>query len=526
MSASPVLTRLAALGRFFRTQTGWRAFGLAVLAGAVSALSFEPFEFFPGLIFGLAALVLLLDGAQTQAKPLRASALTGFGFGYGQFLIGLYWIGYAFLVDAADHAWQIPFVALLFPGFLALFFAGAAAAAARFWRPGLARILALALAYSLAEWLRGHVLTGFPWNLPAYGWGASPAVLQSAAVFGAYGLSFLTVLFGCSLAGLFEEKPRLKFAGAMCTVFAALFAAGTVRLALNPVAEVPGVTLRLVQPNIPQAEKYQRRYVLRNWQRLVSLSEGGGNPSIIIWPEAAPPFLIDEQPLALEQLARLTKNRLGLLTGAIRRDTSTPGQIRYANSFFLFTHEDGLLASYDKSHLVPFGEYLPFEKTLTQLGLSKLTGIDGSFMRGDGPKLFTLPGAGNVTALICYEILFPGAVEGPKRPDWFVNVTDDSWFGPWAGPRQHLLVAQVRAIEEGVPVIRDANTGISAIIDPLGRITHSLAQDKTGVVDGALPAAIAPTPYVRVHGLLWWLLAGASFTVLVVFFRRNGSHRP
>lgn len=513
---------LARGGDFIRTLTGWRRFGFAVLMGGFSALGFAPFSLFPCLLLGLAALVLLLDGAATDPKPIRRAAQTGFAFGFGQFLVGLHWIGYAFLVDADSHAWQIPFVAVLFPGGLALFFAAAAAVAARFWKRDLSRIFVLTVTVSLTEWLRGHILTGFPWNLPAYGWGASLAVLQANALFGAYGLSLLTVLFGFSLAALFEAKPRWQLPAIMAGCFALLFAWGSYRLATTPQSSVPGITLRLVQPNIPQAEKYQRRYVLRNWRRLIDLSQKEGrNPSIIIWPEAAPPFLLEEQPLALDQIARLTQGKLGLMTGGIRREITAVNELRYSNSFFLFGSDGALRDVTDKFHLVPFGEYLPFEKTLNALGLAKLTGIDGSFAPGPGPKSLALPGAGIVTPLICYEILFPGEVAGPQRPDWFVNVTDDSWFGPWAGPRQHLLVARVRAIEEGAPVVRDANTGISAIIDPLGRISASLGLGKAGVVDGSLPAAIVATPYTRCRGLLYWLLVTASAAVAAVFFYRK-----
>ncbi len=498
----------AAIGESLAGLTGWGRFGAAVLAGAISALGFAPFGLFPCLLFGIAALVLLLDGAATERHRLRAAALTGFGFGFGQFAVGLHWIVYPFLVQADSHAWQIPFVLLMFPGGLAFFMAGAAAAAASVWKPGASRIFALTAAYALCEWLRGHILTGFPWNIAGYGWGASLAVLQSTALFGVYGLSLLTVLFGASLAQLFVPKPSWQLPAMMTALFVILFAAGALRLAMVPQAAITSVRLRLVQPNIPQAEKIQYRFARRNWQRLITLSAAPGDstPSLIIWPEAAPPFFLAEQPLALEQIASLSQGGLGLMTGAIRHDYSSSDHIAYANSFFFISPSGIILDIYDKSHLVPFGEYLPFEKTLTALGLSKLTGIDGSFTPGAGPQTYRVPGAGNVTPLICYEILFPDAVLGAKRPDWLVNITDDSWFGPWAGPQQHLLVAQVRAMEEGLAVVRDANTGISAIIDPFGRITQQLGLGKTGIVDGALPAPIAPTPYSRIRGLAFWLL--------------------
>lgn len=498
---------LFSVGEFIRDLTGWRRWLTAFLAGAFSALAFAPFDLFPLLLAGVAVAVMLIDGTWGTPHQIRKAAAIGWSFGFGQFLVGLHWIGYAFMVNPAAHEWQIPFVAVLLPGGLALFFTAAFAVAGWLWRPGPARILIFALCYGLAEWLRGHVLTGFPWNIPAYGWGASLAVLQSAALFGSYSLSLLTVLFGASLADLFGDRLRWKFPAVMTGLFVLFWIGGTARLMATDVPDVAGVRLRLVQPDVPQAEKYERSFILRNWRRLIDLSNAPGDPTLIVWPEAAPPFLLDEQPLALEQIARITAHKQGLITGAIRREFPPEGPPHYSNSLFIFGKSGTLLGTYDKFHLVPFGEYLPLEKTLSALGLSKLTGIEGSFYPGSGLKTFAIPGAGTVSPLICYEILFPGEVVGAKRPDWFVNVTDDSWFGPWAGPRQHLLVARVRAIEEGIPVARAANTGISAIIDPLGRITQQLGLDKMGVVDGALPASIAPTPYSRFHGWWFWLMA-------------------
>lgn len=494
---------LAQAGDYVRGATGWPRFGLAFAAGVISALGFPPFNLFPALLFGFAALVLLIDNANTRPRRVRNAAKLGWAFGFGQFLLGLHWIAYSFLIFPGAHEWQLP-VLIIFFVLLALFQTAVCAVAGWLWRPGPARILLFALCYGIAEWLRGHILTGFPWNIPAYGWGASLAVLQSAALFGAYTLSLLTVLFGASLAGLFASQPKWKLPAALAALFALFWIGGAVRLWISPTKDVPGVSLRLVQPNVPQNEKYQRRYVVRNWLRLIDLSRAPGHPTLIVWPEAAPPFLIDEQPLALEVIGNLTAGGQGLVTGAVRREYLPADNIRYFNSLFAFGKGGGIVGTYDKFHLVPFGEYLPFEKTLAALGLQKLTGVDGSFVPGDGLHTYALPGAGTFTPLICYEVLFPGEVVGRQRPDWFANVTDDSWFGPWAGPRQHLLVARVRAIEEGIPVARAANTGISAIIDPLGRITKKLALNKTGIVDGPLPAAIAATPYSRWGD--WWFL--------------------
>jgi apolipoprotein N-acyltransferase len=510
-------------GNFVRGLRGWRRFVFASVAGGLSALGFAPFGLFPFLLVGFAALVLLIDGAQTRSRPIRSAAVAGFAFGFGQFLIGLHWIGYAFMVNPGAHEWQIPFVAVLFPGGLALFIALASGVAAAFWREGPSRIFFFAVCYAIAEWLRGHMLTGFPWNIPAYGWGASLGVMQSSALFGSYTLSLLTILFGASLAELFCARPKWMFPAVMTGLFVVLWAGGEARLAMEPTTDVPGVRLRLVQPNIPQAEKDDPNYLQQSWRSLLFLSSKPGKPepTIIVWPEAAagPYLLLNRDPVALDQIATLTGRDRLLMAGSLRVQRTAEGVLHYYNSFFIFGDGGRLLATYDKFHLVPFGEYLPFEKTLDKWGLTKLTGIDGNFARGDGPHTYDVPGAPPVGPLICYEILFPGAVVGESRPGWFVNVTDDSWFGPWAGPLQHLLVARMRAIEEGIPVARAANTGISAIIDPLGRITATLGLDQQGVVDGSLPAAIAHTLYSRFGDLWFWLFVSASMGLALMFSR-------
>ena len=513
---------LDAAGEYVRGLKGWRRPAFAFAAGVLSALGFEPFALFPFLLLGTAALVLLMDGAHVAPRPVRTSAAVGFWFGFGQFLLGLHWIGFAFMVDPGAHEWQIPFVAALLPGGLALFPTVACAVAGKLWRPGAARLFLFTLCYSVAEWLRGHILTGFPWNVAAYSWGASLAVLQSVALFGSYSLTLLTLLYGASLADLFTPMTkRWNVPGAMTALFVILWIGGTIRLATTPTATISQVQLRLVQPDVPQAEKFQRRYVVRNWERLITLSQAPGKPSIIIWPEAAPPFLLVPDTVPMDEITALTNKGAIVMTGAIRRARDLSDNVNYYNSFYIFGRGGRVIATYDKFHLVPFGEYLPFEHLMSRLGLTKLTGMAGSFASGDGPHTFDLPGAPPVDPLICYEILFPGEVVGERRPGWIANVTDDSWFGPWAGPQQHLLVARVRAIEEGLPVARAANTGISAIIDPLGRITGQLGLNKIGIVDGALPAAIAATPYSRLGQLWFWLLVSATAALAWAFSNRK-----
>src|SRR4051812_5812724 len=473
------------LGDGLRSLTGWRRLLVASACGALSATGFAPVEFFPALLLGYGALVLLLDGADRDARPVRRAAAIGWAFFFGQFLVGLHWIVFPFMVDPDSHLWQMPF-ALFLPAGLGLFGALAASIAITFWQDGPARLFVFAICFTATEWLRGHVLTGFPWNLSGYGWGASLAVLQTASLVGAYGLSFLTILLGASLAE--PASRRWRTPAAMLLLFAALWGYGAWRLAASPMRDVPGVSLRLVQPNIPQPEKYASHLLLRNWQRLVELSLRPGRPTHIIWPEAATGFPVARSAGALDQIALLTARGQTLITGSdrvLRQD----GHIVAYNSLYLFGPGGALPLVYDKFHLVPFGEYVPFAPFLNRLGITQLTVGEG-FSAGDHPHALAVPGAPPASPLICYEVIFPHAVidSAAPRPGWLVNITDDSWFGPWAGPRQHLLIARVRAIEEGLPVARAANTGTSAIIDGNGRLRIQLGLNHLGVVDGPLPA--------------------------------------
>jgi apolipoprotein N-acyltransferase len=309
-------------------------------------------------------------------------------------------------------------------------------------------------------------------------------------------------------------------------LFAVMWGIGAYRLATTPVADVPGVMVRLVQPNIPQREKYQRALMARNWQRLMDLSLRAGNPGIIIWPEAATGFPVARVPRALDEIALLTARGQTLITGSDRLERGKDG-IDYFNSLYLFGAHGALPLAYDKFHLVPFGEYVPYAQTLGAIGITKLTALSG-FSAGDHPRVMPVPGAPSMTPLICYEVIFPGNVidASAPRPGWFVNITDDSWFGPWAGPRQHLLTARVRAIEEGLPIARAANTGISAVIDPLGRIKAQLKLNETGLLDSRLPTALAATLYARFGDLVFLLLLIIGAFVAFVLARNNKGVAP
>jgi len=508
------LNRLARIGDGLRGLSGWRRFCCAFILGALSATAFAPIGFFPALLLALAGLALLLDGALAAPRRWRAAAATGWAFAFGQFLVGLHWIVYPFMVDPDQHLWQLPFALCLLPAGLALF--GMLAVLPSALLPeGRGRLLLLAVGMAAAEWLRGHILTGFPWNLPAYGWGASQAVMQASALLGSYGLSFLTLLLGLSLAELMRR--RLLLPGVMVLIFTGLWAYGALQLAA-PSATVPGVALRLVQPNVPQREM---RQISRNWQRLIRLSTSAGRPTHIIWPEAAAAFDLGHTPAALSWVQALTERGTVLMTGGLHVER-TPPRPRVYNSLYFFAGGTDPVWIYDKTHLVPFGEYTPLPAVLNALGISQLISMP-NLTPGNGLHRYVVPGAPLLTPLICYEDTFPGAAVSPDgRPGWFVNITDDSWFGPWAGPAQHLLTARMRAIEEGVPMARAANTGISAVIDARGRIIGKLGLNQMGVVDAPLPVALAATPYARFGdwGFFLLLVIGTSLAIFA------GRHRP
>ena len=439
---------------------------------------------------------------------MRRAAWLGWSFYFGQFLVGWHWVAYAFLIYPGATLWELPF-ALLLPAGVALFGALACGLAVLFWRDGPGRIFVFACMAALSEWLRGHLFTGFPWNLSGYGWGASLALMQSVSLMGAYGLSFLTILLGASLAEL--AVARWRAPAALFALFALLWGYGVYRLAATPAADVPGVSLRLVQPNIPQAEKYVRALMLRNWQRLLDLSiqppmKDQKGPTHIIWPEAATGFPVARSVGALDQIALLSARGQSLITGSDRVLRDAEGITAY-NSLYLFRPGGAPPLIYDKFHLVPFGEYLPFARMLNHIGISQLT-VGSGFEPGDHPHVLDAGIAPPMTPLICYEVIFPHEVVDPAepRPGWLVNITDDSWFGPWAGPRQHFLIARFRAIEEGLPIARAANSGISAVIDPLGRVRARLDLNRMGVVDAGLPVALAPPFYARLGDLIFLVI--------------------
>ena len=537
---------------FLSSQSGWRRWAVAFVAGSLSVLALAPLHLWPVMLLTLPVLVWQLDGCYlgANARPeisfasLRAAAGVGWAFGFGYFLSGLYWIGFAFLVEANVFAWLLPIAVTLMPAGLALFFALAAVISGPMWRPGPARLVALAIAFTATEWLRGHILTGFPWNSLGYALAGSDAMMQWASVFGVYGLTLFAILIlGAPAAmwtpGAFPHRLSLRqfvYPVAMAAVLGAAALWGHWRLNTSNVEFVDDVRLRIVQPNIPQKEKWKPENRAAIFQRYMTVSRRGSpreqieGVTHLIWPESAVPFLLEDTPDALNAISAMLPDEAVFITGAARADKSgNPSgtnntQPRIFNSLFVMDHHANLLSYYDKAHLVPFGEYLPFQETLESIGLEQLTRVRGGFAEGVAPRLTMAPNVPPFVALICYEIIFPDAIrDGDKEPGWLLNLTNDAWFGDTAGPYQHFHQARVRAVEQGLPLVRAANTGISAVTDPYGRIIEKLPRNVAQIIDSRLPRATPPTYFVSYGGFVlvalllfafvaWWWLASYQFS--------------
>jgi apolipoprotein N-acyltransferase len=488
---------------------GWRRRGIALAAGALSALAQPPFFAFPLLWLTFPVLVWLLDGAVSQSASGRVRRFLpafaiGWWFGFGYFLAGLWWVGAAFLVEAETFGWLLPAAVLALPAGLALFWGLGAVGAQLLWSDDWRRIFALAAGLGSAEWLRGHVLTGFPWNAIGYALTAGEALMQSAALFGLYGLNVLAVLVFAAPAALAPtagERGRSFGLPALALgAVAALGFYGTLRLADRPTDFVADTTIRIVQPALDQLQKWEpenKDEVLQTYLDLSAPQGAALTPgTVLVWPESAFPFALRDDAEALGAIGRLLPPGAALVTGAYRVEADPAGDIRVFNSIYLVGDDGAILDAYDKTHLVPFGEYLPASQWLARLGLRQL--VPSSFSAGPRRRELNLGFAPPFAPLICYEAIFSGAVlgEGP-RPGFLLNVTNDGWFGRTIGPHQHFHQARLRSVEEGLPLIRAANTGISGIIDAQGRVLARSSLGQATMLEARLPGSIPPTIYSR-----------------------------
>jgi apolipoprotein N-acyltransferase len=523
---SRIETPLCRLANTLAALSGWRRDLASFLLGVCATAALPPIDLTPLLLVAFPGL-LWLDEASSGPW---ASFRLGYAFGFGFFVSGLYWIAGALLVDIASFWWLVPFAVIGLPALFALYIAAALLATKLLTNhlrlSGIARVFAFAVAWTMAEWVRGHAFTGLPWNLIGYAWsGGFPgaiAVLQSVAWVGIYGLSLLTVLAASlpALLGTSSLSPvsagRALFppvaAGLLVLLPAVL---GAIRLETMPTVDT-GVRLRIVQPSIAQTLKWDPAAAEKNFRLLLELSAAPGSRSVaaVIWPEAATPFLLERDTAHRQEIGAVAPERGYVITGAVRANAPSNSVRQLWNSLVALNGEGAIVAHYDKAHLVPFGEYVPFRDALP---LKKITPGTINYSAGPGPHTIELPGLPSFSPLICYEIIFPGAVvDEHDRPAWILNVTNDAWYGQSSGPYQHFAIARTRAVEEGLPLVRSANNGVSGVVDPLGRVLARIDLNTVGYADLPLPAAEAATPYGRAGDwiLLVLLLVGAVPVVL------------
>jgi apolipoprotein N-acyltransferase len=489
---------------------GWRRLALAAAMGAVLGLAHSPFGLWP---------MAFVAGPVLYRLWRRGG---GFGVGWAAgaafFALTLHWIVEPFLVDAPRYGWMAPFALVLLAGSLALFWGAA------FWLAGRVRKggpAALALAWGGAEALRGGVFTGFPWVLPAYIW-VDTSVAQLASVLGPYGLSLLTLLVMLALGA----RPLKWTSPVVLVAVLAGWVWGDLRSgvwASGPDTEGSQTLVRIIQPNIPQSQKWDRAYARLNFDKALVLTGAAPKvdrpPDVIIWPEVAVPFAIEDAAEAQAEIA-ISAGGAPVILGSLAQ---SPTSDRWRNTLFGMDGDGALVARYDKSHLVPFGEYMPFGEVMQSIGVLALAGRGLGMEAGTPPRALTFGSLPPFTPLICYESVFPREVRaGAAGADWIVLITNDAWFGRWAGPAQHLAQAQMRAIETGLPVARAANTGISAMISPYGNVSEAIPLGEAGYIDVPLHKSIHGTLYLQFGAFLPGI---AFFLILLLAFCQFHSAR-
>ncbi|MDD4616877.1 MAG: apolipoprotein N-acyltransferase [Alphaproteobacteria bacterium] len=488
--------------KYLRELSGWKRLLAAFLFGSVMALAMPPVGLFPVLWICIPAAIFLLQGTHSGWQAFG----TGWSFAFGFFVFGLYWIAASMFVDIKTFWWAVPLAVAGLPALFAIYYGVAAIVARKLGLEGLGGAIAFALTWFLADWARGHLFTGFPWNLIGYAWSGQLAVLQVTSIIGIYGLSLLTVIAAALPVALKDKSRTARTAvSASILMFAAFAVWGEHRLRTTEVVSAPGVYIRLVQPNVDQKKKWVLDEREEHFQELISLTSKPSEKPIthFFWPETASTYYLSEDPFKRKQIADTIPASSAVITGVVRRTANENGTIKYYNSLVALDGLGNLVAGYDKAHLVPFGEYMPFRK---HLPIPTIVQNSADFSAGPGPRSLRVRGLPLFSPLICYEAIFPGKViDYNDRPDFLLNITNDGWYGRTAGPYQHFAIARTRTIEEGLPLVRVANTGISGIVDPLGRVAHALELGQQGIVDGDLPQPIRPTFYSRMQETPTWI---------------------
>ncbi len=497
--------------------TGFKKLLAAFCLGTLMTLAMSPFGLFPVLLVSLPALAVLARNSKTRAS----SFWTGWAFGAGYFIFGLYWISAALFVDIDQWKWVLPLSLIVGPALLALLYGFITLLAHRYRGNAPAHALALVASFSGVEWLRGHILTGFPWNLPGMSWDHALPVMQFAAVAGVYGLSLLTVFW--ALLPVFLKHHK-RIAHLAIISFALVALCGAIRLSVHPTLPHGDITVRIVQGNIPEETKWNKDDDFRHFEHHLDLSATKTTPAprFVIWPETAVQADLAQFPEIAKLIwLKMPKGSWPIL-GALRVDDTIASAPKFFNSVTLMNPAGTVENEYNKHHLVPFGEYIPFRKNLGITPIAMAVANVGDFTRGDGAATVAPGDLPRFSPLVCYEVIFPHeVVDEANRPEWMVNVTNDGWYGNTTGPYQHFASARMRAVEEGLPLARAANTGISGMIDPVGRVLARQPLLTTGALDVALPEPVGQTIYAKYGDIIFFLmLAGFVFSAETI--KRRG----
>lgn len=506
------------------------AFRLACVfvAGIISALAMAPTFYWPFLLVGFSAFYIFYAGT----KSWKGAALLGFAFSLGYHVHGLLWVGNALLVDGNTFRWVWPLSVIGLPCLLSVFSALFAGLSRKFSEPSrLSGFLFLTMMLALSEWTRGHIFSGFPWNLYGHAWISNLPMLQIVNVIGMYSLTLVTIIWMAFPGYLLVSNRSINTKAMMSFLVLAsilgVYLYGSLRLNGHPTRYDMDTSIRVVQPNIRQDLKWKPELMGPHFMELLSLSKPYNNASkdadhktYIVWPETAmPPQVLDsiDAGQAIQSTLASFPHDAYLLSGALRIEASADGKRSYFNSLLVLDDAQEGLAIYDKSHLVPFGEYIPLQRFIPLQPVVKFNG----FVAGDGSQTIMMPSGQGITPLICYEVIFPGMAKGgQQRADMIVNITNDAWYGLSAGPHQHFMQTIVRAVEFGLPVIRAANTGISGIIDPYGRVLARTDLFQKSALTNPLPQKTDnKTLYARVGDAPLLLYAG--LLILLFFFAKR-----
>ena len=514
-------------------QWGWKRALLAVLAGASGNLALAPVNFPLAMFVSFTLLVWLMDGLAAEPGSgifgrARPAFSLGWLFGFGYFVGGLWWIGNALMVEADEFAWALPLAILGLPAVLAIYFGLATALARLLWSDGLGRIAALAAAFAVIEWLRSWFATGFPWNAIGYGAMPVPVLMQSVHFAGLFGVTAGAVFVFAAPALAGTRRGMIAGFGLAVLMIGAHAGYGIYRMNLPPAAEAgKQPVIRLVQPVIDQARKMddkEKSAVFEEHLRLTTetLADTPQKPDIIVWPETSIPFILTDNRDALTRIADTLDDNQILIAGAVREEAAAAGgQPRYYNSILVIDGSGNIVTASDKVHLVPFGEYVPFENFLLGLGVEAVAQMPGGFSAATSARLLDLPGGEKLYPLICYEAIFPDEIaRGADKASALINITNDAWFGVSPGPFQHFQQARIRAVETGIPLIRDANNGISALINNRGEIISGLGLNVKGAVQATLGSSLPKSWSHADRNIHFWLIV--LLMILVAAISRAG----